>query len=59
MTENMWDQRYSRETYAYGTEPNTFLRQNSELLPVGNTLCLGEGEGRNAQRKPRSRTPSQ
>lgn len=44
----MWDQRYSSETYAYGTEPNGFLAAMFENLPNGRVLCLGEGEGRNA-----------
>lgn len=44
----MWDERYSGEDYAYGTEPNDFLRAVAPRLPVGRTLCLGEGEGRNA-----------
>jgi SAM-dependent methyltransferase len=44
----MWDERYSSAEYAYGTEPNDFLRAVAPRLPVGNTLCLGEGEGRNA-----------
>ncbi len=44
----MWDKRYAGETYAYGTQPNDFLRDNAQSLPVGDTLCLGEGEGRNA-----------
>jgi SAM-dependent methyltransferase len=44
----MWDQRYARDTYAYGTQPNDFLRQSAASLPVGRTLCIGEGEGRNA-----------
>ena len=44
----MWDKRYSGESYAYGTEPNDFLREQAGNLPVGDTLCLGEGEGRNA-----------
>lgn len=44
----MWDQRYSSETYAYGTEPNEFLATMFENLPDGRVLCLGEGEGRNA-----------
>ena len=44
----MWDRRYARDTYAYGTEPNDFLRQSAASLPVGRTLCIGEGEGRNA-----------
>ena len=44
----MWDQRYASDTYSYGTEPNDFLRYHVDRLPVGNTLCIGEGEGRNA-----------
>jgi SAM-dependent methyltransferase len=44
----MWDKRYSGETFAYGIEPNDFLRGHAEQLPVGDTLSLGEGEGRNA-----------
>ena len=44
----MWDQRYSSETYAYGTEPNAFLVSMLDRLPEGPVLCLGEGEGRNA-----------
>lgn len=42
------DQHYAGETYLYGTEPNDFLRDNAARLPVGQTLCIGEGEGRNA-----------
>ena len=44
----MWDKRYGGEEYAYGTEPNDLLREQAGSLPVGDTLCLGEGEGRNA-----------
>lgn len=44
----MWEARYSAESYMYGTEPNEFLRSNVHLLPAGPTLCLAEGEGRNA-----------
>lgn len=44
----MWNKRYAGETYAYGIQPNDFLRDKAKSLPVGNTLCLGEGEGRNA-----------
>jgi len=44
----MWNQRYSGETYAYGTEPNAFLVAMLDQLPHGKVLCLGEGEGRNA-----------
>lgn len=44
----MWDERYSEPGFAYGTEPNDFLRQMQERIPSGRVLCLGEGEGRNA-----------
>lgn len=44
----MWDQRYSSEDYAYGTEANDFLVSMYDKLPTGNILCLAEGEGRNA-----------
>lgn len=44
----MWEQRYGAETYLYGTEPNEFLRANAHVLPAGPTMCLAEGEGRNA-----------
>jgi SAM-dependent methyltransferase len=46
---NIWDQRYGREEFFYGTEPNDFLRAHAQLIPKGGTvLCLAEGEGRNA-----------
>ncbi|MCU7852753.1 MAG: methyltransferase domain-containing protein [Candidatus Thiodiazotropha sp. (ex Monitilora ramsayi)] len=44
----MWDQRYSSESYAYGTEANDFLVSTANMLPSGKALCLAEGEGRNA-----------
>ncbi|MGD8782882.1 MAG: class I SAM-dependent methyltransferase [Thioalkalispiraceae bacterium] len=44
----MWDERYSAEEYAYGTEPNDFLKQHADKIPAGKVLCLAEGEGRNA-----------
>jgi SAM-dependent methyltransferase len=46
----MWDARYSEPGFAYGTEPNDFLKANAEHhLPArGRLLCLAEGEGRNA-----------
>ena len=43
----MWDERYSEDEYAFGTEPNDFLRSVLRLLPDGKALCLGDGEGRN------------
>ncbi len=44
----MWDERYSKDEYAYGTEPNEFLVQFCDSIPKGKVLCLAEGEGRNA-----------
>ena len=42
----MWDERYSSDDYAYGTEPNDFLAEHYTQLPKGRVLCLAEGEGR-------------
>jgi SAM-dependent methyltransferase len=44
----MWDERYSEEDYVYGKEPNRFLVSVVTMLEPGKTLCLAEGEGRNA-----------
>ena len=45
----MWDQRYNNEEFAYGTEPNDFLKSEFAQIPKGGkVLCLAEGEGRNA-----------
>ncbi len=46
---NPWDERYGKDEYYYGTEPNDFLRDQAAMIPAGaDVLCLGEGEGRNA-----------
>jgi len=44
----MWNERYSQPGFAYGIEPNDFLREMAPRLPAGGVLSLGEGEGRNA-----------
>jgi SAM-dependent methyltransferase len=44
----MWDERYSTEEYAYGEDPNEFLKYNFNAIPRGRVLSLAEGEGRNA-----------
>lgn len=44
----MWEERYGGDHYFYGTDPNGFLRDNVAMLPIGDILCLAEGEGRNA-----------
>ncbi len=43
----MWNERYTRDDFAYGTEPNSFLASNAKVL-IGPVLSLAEGEGRNA-----------
>ncbi len=44
----MWEERYGVDHYHYGTEPNEFLCAHAASLPGVSTLCLAEGEGRNA-----------
>ncbi len=44
---NFWNERYASDKYLYGSEPNTFLVAQANLL-VGPVLSLSEGEGRNA-----------
>ncbi len=45
----MWNQRYNEAGFAYGVEPNDFLRAEYFRIPNnGKVLCLAEGEGRNA-----------
>jgi len=47
-----WDARFAESGFAYGTEPNDFLREVLPDLPDwskgGDALSLCEGEGRNA-----------
>lgn len=46
---NFWNERYAVEAYAYGMQPNQFLRESISKLPVhGKILFPAEGEGRNA-----------
>lgn len=42
-----WNERYAAEAFAFGTEPNDFLREVVPQLAIGDALCLGDGEGRN------------
>jgi SAM-dependent methyltransferase len=44
----LWDERYSSETYVYGKEPNDFFATQLKMAKPGNILLPGEGEGRNA-----------
>jgi SAM-dependent methyltransferase len=43
-----WNDRYSTNEYAYGEQPNNFLREELEKLKPGTILFPAEGEGRNA-----------
>lgn len=43
-----WNDRYSNDEFAYGEEPNIYLKENLCKLPVGTILFPAEGEGRNA-----------
>lgn len=46
---DFWNERYAEEGFAYGVEPNDFLKDNFLHFPKdGKILCLSEGEGRNA-----------
>jgi len=42
-----WDERYSREEFAYGEEPNGFFKEQLQSLPAGKILLPADGEGRN------------
>jgi len=45
----MWDERYSSKTFAYGKEPNEFLKESLSKYNIsGKALFPAEGEGRNA-----------
>jgi 2-polyprenyl-3-methyl-5-hydroxy-6-metoxy-1,4-benzoquinol methylase len=46
--EEFWNNRYAEKDFAYGTEPNDFLKDELEKLPAGKILFVCEGEGRNA-----------
>ena len=43
-----WNDRYSNDEFAYGEQPNNYLKEQLERLAVGTILFPAEGEGRNA-----------
>jgi SAM-dependent methyltransferase len=43
-----WNERYNKEEFAYGEQPNNYLKEQLEKLDVGTILFPAEGEGRNA-----------
>ena len=49
MMKDFWNSRYAEETFAYGEEPNDFLRESTGVfVPGSRVLLLAEGQGRNA-----------
>lgn len=42
-----WDDRYREDGYAFGIEPNDFLVESITGMKRGDTLVLGDGDGRN------------
>lgn len=42
-----WDERYSEEGFAFGDQPNDFLVEVEPTMVRGDTLMLGDGDGRN------------
>ena len=43
-----WNERFKGKRFAFGKEPNPFLKKHIHLLPKGKTLDIATGEGRNA-----------
>jgi hypothetical protein len=43
-----WNERYSKDGFAYGEQPNNYLKEQLEKLQAGSILFPAEGEGRNA-----------
>jgi len=43
-----WNERYSKDEFAYGEQPNQYLKEQLQKLPKGIILFPAEGEGRNA-----------
>ena len=43
-----WNDRYSKDGFAYGEQPNNYLKEQLVKLEPGTILFPAEGEGRNA-----------
>lgn len=44
-----WNERFNKEEFIFGTEPNEYLveQSNRYLKPGNKVLCIADGEGRN------------
>lgn len=45
---DFWNERYSEQEFAYGTEPNRFFADQLDSLKPGNIILPADGEGRNS-----------
>jgi 2-polyprenyl-3-methyl-5-hydroxy-6-metoxy-1,4-benzoquinol methylase len=44
-----WNNRFAKDGYVFGTEPNEWLRRHASLWKAGSRiLCVADGEGRNS-----------
>ncbi len=48
LDQKRWDERFKGKGFAFGKEPNPFLKKHIRLLPIGKALDIAAGEGRNA-----------
>jgi len=42
-----WNDRYAEEGFAFGDQPNDFLVEAMRTSPTGESLVVGDGDGRN------------
>jgi SAM-dependent methyltransferase len=44
-----WNNRFAKDGYVFGTEPNEWLRRHASVWQAGSQiLCVADGEGRNS-----------
>lgn len=44
-----WNNRFAKDGYVFGTEPNEWLRRHASVWKAGaSILCVADGEGRNS-----------
>ncbi|MFT5647736.1 MAG: SAM-dependent methyltransferase [Aureispira sp.] len=46
--EEFWNKKYSQNEFAYGVEPNFYIKEKLPLFEVGKVLFPADGEGRNS-----------